>query len=160
MAGRLDATLLLADGAAAVRIRRPRLRSAQRAAAGIRGADLGDPRQGLLVYALGYSLASPLLPQQFRQAEVEGGQVSALVQATPGQIYWSGDVALNLLPICPCRFKVHPSRRLRSCQPGRAARPIMTSADAEALVARRSGKLRNVRSLGETQQWRLVRLDP
>ena len=56
---------------------------------------------GLLLYALAYSLASPLLPQHFRQAEVEGAQVTALVEAAPGPIYWYGDVALNLLPYLP-----------------------------------------------------------
>jgi hypothetical protein len=37
---------------------------------------------------------------------------------------------------------------------------IMTTADAEALVAHRPSKLHIVRPLGETEQWSLLRLDP
>ena len=35
----------------------------------------------------------------------------------------------------------------------------MTTADAEALLARRPSKLRIVTPLGDMEQWRLVRLD-
>ncbi len=113
---------------------------------------------GLLIYALGYSLASPLMPERFRQAEVEGAQVSALVEAAPGPIYWSGDVALNLLPYLP-----RPIQNASLEQLGAAPGPawmIMTTADAEALVAQRPGKLHIVRPVGEVRQWRLLRLDP
>ena len=98
------------------------------------------------------------MPEQFRQAEVEGAQVSALVEAAPGPIYWSGDVALNLLPYLP-----RPIQNASLEQLGAAPGPawmIMTTADAEALVAQRPGKLHIVRPVGEVRQWRLLRLDP
>ena len=112
----------------------------------------------LLVYALGYSAASPLLPQQFRQAQVEGARVTALVHDAPAPIYWSGDVALNLLPYLPGRIRyVSPAEA--ATLPG-PAWMIMATDQAEALLARRPGPLRVVMPLGETEQWRLLRLDP
>jgi 4-amino-4-deoxy-L-arabinose transferase-like glycosyltransferase len=112
----------------------------------------------LLIYAMAYSLASPLLPQRFRQGAVEGAEVTTLIEAAPGPIYWSGDVALNLLPYLP-RPIAYGSLEELAAVPG-PAWMIMTTADAETLVARHPGKLHIVRPLGETQQWRLVRLDP
>ena len=112
---------------------------------------------GLLIYGLAYSLASPLFPQQFRQAEVEGAQVTALMEAAPGPIFWSGDVALNLLPYLPGHIENASFEQLAAV--AGPAWMIMTTADAEAMVARRPGKLHIVRPLGETEQWRLVRLD-
>jgi len=113
---------------------------------------------GLLLYALAYSVASPLLPQHFRQAQLEGARVTALVEAAPGPIYWSGDVALNLLPYLP-----RPIQNASFEQLGAIPGPgwlIVTTADAEALVAHRPDKLRIVTPLGDMEQWRLLRLDP
>ena len=113
---------------------------------------------GLLLYALAYSAASPLLPQQFRQAQVEGARVTALVRAAPGPIYWSGDVALNLLPYLPLPIQNRAFQELDTIHG--PAWMIMTTADAETLLAQRPSKLRIVTPLGDVEQWRLLRLDP
>jgi len=111
---------------------------------------------GLLLYALAYAIASPLLPMQFRQAQVEGARVTPLVQAVPGTIYWSGDVALNLLPYLPGRILYATPDELLNVPP--PAWMIMTAADADALLAKRP-ELQVIMPLGETAQWRLLRLD-
>ncbi len=113
---------------------------------------------GLLLYALAYSVASPLLPQQFRQAQIEGARVTALVRAAPGPIYWSGDVALNLLPYLPLPIENRAFQELDTIHG--PAWMIMSTADAETLLARRPSKLRIVTPLGDVEQWRLLRLDP
>ncbi len=113
---------------------------------------------GLLLYGLAYSLASPLLPQQFRQAQIEGAHVTALVRGAPGPIYWSGDVALNLLPYLPMPIQNASFDELAAIPA--PAWIIMTNADAEALLGRRPNKLRIVMPLGDMEQWRLVRLIP
>jgi 4-amino-4-deoxy-L-arabinose transferase-like glycosyltransferase len=112
----------------------------------------------LLVYALGYAVASPLMPMHFRQAQVESARVTTLVQAAPAPIYWSGDVALNLLPYLPGRIAEASLDDLAAI-PG-PAWMVMATDDAETLLARRPNKLRIVMPLGEAQQWRLLRLDP
>ncbi len=111
----------------------------------------------LLSYALGYAVASPLLPMQFRQARVEGTRVSALVQAAPAPIYWSGDVALNLLPYLPGQI-AYASLDELAAVPG-PAWMIMTTGDAQALLARRPGPIKVVSPLGDVNQWRLLHLD-
>lgn len=113
---------------------------------------------GLLLYALAYSVASPLLPQHFRQAQVEGARVTALIHDAPGPIYWSGDVALNLLPYLPLPIQNASFEELGAIPA--PAWIIMTTADAEASLPRRPGKLRIVTPLGDAEQWRLLRLDP
>ena len=73
---------------------------------------------------------SPALPP----GAVEGRRSTALVEAAPGPIYWSGDVALNLLPYLPRPIPYGSLEELGEV-PG-PAWMIMTTADAEALVAR------------------------
>ena len=41
---------------------------------------------GLLIYALGYAVASPLLPMRFRPAQIEAARITQLVQTAPGPI--------------------------------------------------------------------------
>ncbi len=64
---------------------------------------------GLLIYALGYAAASPLLPMRFRQTQTEAARITQLVQAAPGPIYRTGDIGLNVLPRCPAAFATPPS---------------------------------------------------
>jgi len=108
----------------------------------------------LLLYALGYSLASPFFPQQFRQPQVEGAQVSALIHNAPGTIYVTSDAALNLLPYLPEPI-LYASLDQMITVPA-PAWMIVTPEAATALLARRAGKLEVVRPLGEAQQWRLL----
>ena len=113
---------------------------------------------GLLIYALGYAVASPLLPMRFRPTQIEAAQITRLVQAAPGPIYRSGDTALNVLPYVPGRILNATLDEL-----GTVVGPawmVLPADEADALLARRPDKLHAVMPLGEAQQWRLLRLDP
>ena len=90
---------------------------------------------GLLVYALAYALASPLLPQQFRQAQVEAARVTALVRgrARPDLLVRRRGAQHPALSAA-AKFEMHARRA--GAVPG-PAWMIMTTADAEALLARR-----------------------
>jgi len=112
----------------------------------------------LLTYALIYALVSPLLPQQYRQARIEAGELTALVQAAPAPIYRYGDTALNTLPYVPGRIVIATEDEMAAAPA--PAWMILPADQAEALLARRPGKLRAVRPLGDVGQWRLLRLDP
>jgi 4-amino-4-deoxy-L-arabinose transferase-like glycosyltransferase len=112
----------------------------------------------LLIYALGYALASPLMPMKFRHEKIQAERAAALVKAAPATIYWVGDVALNILPYLPGRI-LNSSLDELSRTPG-PAWMIMTSEDANALRERRPGSSLHVSMpLGEWNQWRLLHLD-
>jgi 4-amino-4-deoxy-L-arabinose transferase-like glycosyltransferase len=113
---------------------------------------------GLLIYALGYAVASPLLPMRFRPTQIEAARITQLVQAAPGPIYRTGDTALNLLPYVPGRILNATLEQLGTV-PG-PAWMVLPADEAAALLARRPDKLHAVMPLGEVQQWRLLRLDP
>ena len=113
---------------------------------------------GLLVYALGYSVASPFLPTRFRPTQIEAARITRLVQAAPGPIYRTGDTALNVLPYVPGRIRNATLDELGTV-PG-PAWMVLPADEADALLARRPDKLHAVMPLGEAQQWRLLRLDP
>ncbi len=112
----------------------------------------------LLVYALGYAIASPLLPTRFRPTQIEAARITQLVQAAPGPIYRTGDTALNVLPYVPGRIRNATLDELASV-PG-PAWMVLPADEAVALLARRPDKLHAVTPLGDAQQWRLLRLDP
>lgn len=111
----------------------------------------------LLVYALGYAVASPFLPMQFRHEKVQAEQAAMLIEAARGTIYWSGDVALNILPYLPGHILNASLDELATVSG--PAWMIMTTDDANALLARRPGVLHIAMPLGEWDQWRLLRLD-
>jgi hypothetical protein len=113
---------------------------------------------GLLVYALVYALASPFLPLQYRQARVEAGELTALVQAAPAPIYRIGDVALNVLPYVPGRIVIATVDEMAAAPA--PAWMILPTDQADTLLARRPQELHVVRPLGDVGQWRLLRLDP
>ena len=72
----------------------------------------------LLVYALGYAIASPLLPMRFRPTQIEAARITQLVQAAPDPIYRTGDTALNVLPYVP---RPHSQRHARRARQGSGA---------------------------------------
>jgi hypothetical protein len=111
----------------------------------------------LLVYALGYAAASPFFPKLFRHAEVDGARMAALVQAAPAPIYWSGDVALNILPYVPGRIRNVSMEQLADM--AGPAWIVVAIPGADALIARRPNALHAVAPLGDREQWRLLRLD-
>ena len=112
----------------------------------------------LLIFAVAYSAASPFLPTRYRQAPMEAAHVTAVVQAAPAPIYRTLDTALNVLPYVPGQiFEATPSELEAVSGPGWM---VVTAAQADTLLARRTEKLHVVMPLGDVQQWRLLRLDP
>lgn len=111
----------------------------------------------LLGYALVYSAASPLLPMQYRRAQIEAARITALVRTAPGPIYRTGDTALNVLPYVPGRIlSVSLGDMATAAGP---AWMVLTSVQADALLMRRPDKLHIVMPLGDRGEWRLLRLD-
>jgi 4-amino-4-deoxy-L-arabinose transferase-like glycosyltransferase len=115
----------------------------------------------LLAYALLYAAASPFLPLRYRQATIDAARITTLVQAAPGPIYRTGDTALNVLPYVPAKIlEATPEELVAVSGP---AWMVLPTDQAEALLARRQdklqGKLHVVMPLGDTEQWRLLRLD-
>ena len=64
---------------------------------------------GLLTYALGYAVASPLLPMRFRSTQIEAARITQLVQPAPGPIYRTGHGAQR----AALRARPHPQRHAR-----------------------------------------------
>ena len=112
---------------------------------------------GLLAYALMYAAASPFLPMRYAQARLDADRVIALVQAAPATIYRTGDTALNVLPYVPGRILIATPEELALL--AGPAWLVLPTEEADALVAKRGGKLHVVLLLGEDEQWRLLRLD-
>ena len=113
---------------------------------------------GLLTYALVYSVvASPLLPERFRETQLEAARITAFVKAAPAPIYRTGDTALNVLPYVPGRIRNASFDELVTMPA--PAWMVLPNAEAAALLSRRPGKLRVVMPLGEREEWRLLRLD-
>jgi len=115
---------------------------------------------GLLTYALTYSVvASPLMPMQFRQTQIEAAQITKFVQQAPGPIYTTGAAALNVLAYVPGRIFAVTLNELESVQG--PAWMVLPTADAEALLSQRAGKLRLVATMqpSYSEEWRLLRLE-
>ena len=98
-------------------------------------------------------------PSNSARLKVEGAQVTALVEAAPGPIYWSGDVALNLLPYLPGHIQNASLEQLASGTGSslddhdhRRRRRLGGAASRQA--AHRAGRS------ASAEQWRLLRLDP
>jgi 4-amino-4-deoxy-L-arabinose transferase-like glycosyltransferase len=112
---------------------------------------------GLLAYALIYAAASPFLPMLYAQSRLDADRVTAMVQAAPATIYRTGDTALNVLPYVPGRILIATPEELAAL--AGPAWLVLPTEEADALVAKRGGKLHVVFPLGEDEQWRLLRLD-
>ena len=112
LAGGLDAALLLADGFAAVRVRRPRLRSAQRTAAATGGAHSGADggaaalRLGLLARVAAIAPAIPPGAGRGRARHRAGARPRR--DRSTGPAMWRS----TSCPICRCQFKIDRSRSL------------------------------------------------
>jgi 4-amino-4-deoxy-L-arabinose transferase-like glycosyltransferase len=113
---------------------------------------------GFLAYALIYAAASPFLPMRYAQAGLDADRVTAQVQAAPATIYRTGDTALNVLPYVPGRILIATPEELALL--AGPAWLVLPTEEADALAAKRGGKLHVVLLLGEDEQWRLLRLDP
>jgi 4-amino-4-deoxy-L-arabinose transferase-like glycosyltransferase len=112
----------------------------------------------LLLYATVYALASPFLPQRYRQAWLDAERMTAAMQTAPGPLYRTGDTGLNVLPYVPGKILIGTPDELASVEG--PAWMLLPNDEAGALVARRSDKLNVVMPLGDVEQWRLLRLDP
>src|SRR6202521_2980697 len=113
---------------------------------------------GILGYAAVYSVvASPLMPLQFRSTRIDAARITDLVRAAPAPIYRTGAAALNVLPYVPGRIFDVDTQTLETI-PGPAW--IAVPADeAAALLAKRQGAVRPVIAFGQSDEWRLLRLD-
>jgi 4-amino-4-deoxy-L-arabinose transferase-like glycosyltransferase len=110
-----------------------------------------------LVYALGYSMASPFFPTLFRRSRLQAAQITELVRGAPGPIYRSGDTALNILPYVPGRIVGAGLEEMMAAHA--PAWMVATIADSEKLLQTRSGDLKSVMPLGDRGELRLLRLD-
>ncbi|MBH5371737.1 ArnT family glycosyltransferase [Bradyrhizobium glycinis] len=111
-----------------------------------------------LVYALGYSAASPFFPTLFRKAQLQAAQMTELVHGSLGPIYRSGDTTgLNILPYVPGRI-VGASLDEMMVAHG-PAWMVTTIAESEKLLQARAGDLKSVMPLGDREELRLLRLD-
>ena len=111
---------------------------------------------GLLIYALAYAAASPLLPTRFRHTQIEAAQITELVKAQPAPIYTIGDAALNVLPYVPGRIIFTTSDELVAI-PG-PAWMVLPIAEADALLSRRPINLHRLTPSG-VREWQLLRRD-
>jgi 4-amino-4-deoxy-L-arabinose transferase-like glycosyltransferase len=111
---------------------------------------------GLLIYALGYSVASPFFPARFRHTQVEAARLTEVVQAQPAPIYTIGATALNVLPYVPGRIVFASPGELATVSA--PAWMVLPSGDADVLLSQRRGLLREMTPSG-VQDWRLLRLD-
>ena len=156
LAGRLGAALLPADDHDAVRVRRPRLRSSERAAAGHRRAGpAGDGRTARLrpgaVAALAvHAVALPAI--EARRGAGHGAGASRAGADLPDGRHRAQ---------CPAYV---PGRILNAKPAELPAIPgpawfILPIDQADTLLAREPDKLHVVIPLGDAEQWRLLRLD-
>jgi 4-amino-4-deoxy-L-arabinose transferase-like glycosyltransferase len=111
----------------------------------------------LLAYALAYALASPFMPTLYRPAQIEGARVAELVKAVPAPIYRTHDTGLNVLPYVPGQIFDAKLDELETV-PG-PGWMLVPAEEAAALLARRGNELHAVMTLGDDDQWRLLRLD-
>jgi len=112
---------------------------------------------GVLAYAFVYSdIAAPLMPRQFRAAQIDAARISQQVKAAPATIYRTGDVGLNVFPLVPGRIVETDIAVIKKVSgPAWIAVPPDV---AQALIAERPNALRVVLQFGQDEEWRLLRL--
>ena len=113
---------------------------------------------GLLAYAFVYSaIAAPLMPRQFREAQIDAARITAQMAAMPAQIYRTDSVGLNVFILVPGPIITKDMAALRAI-----SGPAWIAAEpdqANALLAERPNKFRVVMPFGQDDEWRLLRLD-
>lgn len=113
---------------------------------------------GLLAYAFVYSaIAAPLMPRQFRSAQIDAARITAQVAAAPAPLIRSGSVGLNELILVPGPIVTMDMAALKT-----VAGPAWIAVDpgqAATLIAARPKTLRAVMRFGRDDEWRLLRLD-
>jgi 4-amino-4-deoxy-L-arabinose transferase-like glycosyltransferase len=113
---------------------------------------------GLLAYAFIYSaIAAPLMPRQFRSAQIDAAKITAQAAAAPAPFIRTGSVGLNELILAPGPIVTMDMTALKT-----VAGPAWIAVDpgqAATLIAARPNKLRVVMRFGRDDEWRLLRLD-
>jgi len=113
---------------------------------------------GLLVYAFIYSaIAAPLMPKQFRSAQIDAARINAQIAAAPAPFIRTCSVGLNELVLVPGPIVTMDMAALK-----KVAGPAWIAADpgqADNLIAARPNKLSVVMRFGRDEEWRLLRLE-
>lgn len=113
----------------------------------------------LLIYGLVYAdIAAPLMPERFRQAELDGRLVSEAVSARPAPLYRTGGVGLNVMPYVPGRIFDSSVAQMSSLKG--PAWFAVEAPEAQVLTAARPQSTHDVLHFGENKEWRLLRIDP
>jgi 4-amino-4-deoxy-L-arabinose transferase-like glycosyltransferase len=113
---------------------------------------------GLLVYAFVYSdIAAPLMPRQFRAAQIDAARISELVRTAPAPLYRTDSVGLNVFALFPERVVSTGAAALKTVSG--PAWMAVEPGEADALVAARAKNIRVVMEFGQDNEWRLLRLE-
>jgi 4-amino-4-deoxy-L-arabinose transferase-like glycosyltransferase len=113
---------------------------------------------GVLAYAFVYSdIAAPLMPRQFRAAQIDAARIGEQVKAAPATIYRAGGIGLNVFPLVPGRIVDTDIAVIRKVSG--PAWIAVTPDQAQALIAERPNTLRVVLQFGQDDEWRLLRLE-
>lgn len=112
----------------------------------------------LLAYSFVYTdIAAPLMPKQFRSAQIDAAQITEQIAAAPAPIFRTDSVGLNVFALVPGPIVTKDTAALKTI-PGPAwiaAEP----GEAQALLAARPDKLHVAMQFGQDDEWRLLRLD-
>jgi len=113
---------------------------------------------GLLVYAFIYSaIAAPLMPRQFRAAQIDAARITEQVAAAPAPIYRTDSVSLNIFVLVPRPIVTKDMAALKT-----VLGPAWIAVEpdqANVLIAARGNNLRVVMPFGQDDEWRLLRLE-
>jgi hypothetical protein len=113
---------------------------------------------GLLGYAFVYSdIAAPLMPRQFRAAQIDAARITNIVRAAPAPLYLTDSVGLNVFALFPERVVSTGAAALKTVSG--PAWMAVESGEADALIAARAKNLRVVMPFGQDGEWRLLRLE-
>ncbi len=112
----------------------------------------------LLAYAFVYSaIAAPLMPRQFREAQIDAARITAQMAAAPAPLYSTSNISLNIFALVPGPIVTMDMAALET-----ASGPAWIAArsdETKTLMAERRKNLRVVMPFGEDDEWRLLRLD-
>ncbi|MGH6663696.1 MAG: ArnT family glycosyltransferase [Pseudolabrys sp.] len=112
----------------------------------------------LLAYAFVYSdIAAPLLPRQFRAAQIDAKLIAERVAAAPAPVFFTRAVGLNVFPLVPGRMINTDLATLKTIS-GPAWIAVQPS-EAQALMAEWSKTLRMVMPFGQDHEWQLLWLE-
>jgi 4-amino-4-deoxy-L-arabinose transferase-like glycosyltransferase len=113
---------------------------------------------GLLGYAFVYSdIAAPLMPKQFRSAQIDATRIVGQVRAAPAPLYRTDSVGLNVFALFPERIVTAGATALKTVSG--PAWMAVEPGEADALIAARANNVRVVMEFGQDNEWRLLRLE-